>query len=116
MALLVLITQTTCIPVTFESGESMIIDCYITPLDPSCAVVLGYNWLTCYNPLIDWVLGSITFHSQLLEDPVLSPTSSARSAPLPLRNPQVAETPLSAKNPHVALIGEAAFALASKQP
>src|SRR5271156_2308492 len=115
MALLVLITQTTCIPVTFESGESMIIDCYITPLDPSCAVVLGYNWLTCYNPLIDWVLGSITFHSQLLEDPVLSTMSSARLAPLPSQNPHVLDIPLSTEPPCVALIGAAAFALASKQ-
>src|SRR5271156_393742 len=115
MALLVLITQTTCIPVTFESGESMIIDCYVTPLDPSCAVVLGYNWLTHYNPLIDWVLGSITFCSQLLEDSVLSPMSSASPAPLPSRNPHVLEILLSAEHPHVALIGTVAFALASRQ-
>src|SRR5277367_79945 len=118
MALLVLLSLTTSIPVTFESGESMIIDCYVTPLDPSCAVVLGYNWLTRYNPLMDWV-GSITFRSQLLEGPVLSPTSSARSAPLPSRNPQVLEIPLSTEHPRVALIGAAAFAafaLASKQP
>src|SRR5271168_2130550 len=63
--------------------------------------------------MIDWVLGSITFRSQLLEGPVLSPTSSARSAPLPSRNPP--ETLFSAEHPRVALIGAAAFALASKQ-
>ena len=65
--------------------------------------------------MIDWVLGSITFRSQLLKGPVLSPTSSARSAPLPSWNPQVPEIPLSAEHPRVALIGAAAFALASKQ-
>src|SRR6202040_2205971 len=39
-------------------------------LNPSCVVVLGYNWLTHYNPLIDWVLSSITFPSTCIENPV----------------------------------------------
>src|ERR1700720_361735 len=43
---------------------------HITMLDPSCIAVLGYNWLTCYNPLIDWVLSSITFLSTRIENPV----------------------------------------------
>ena len=103
------ITQTTELPVTFPSGESMAINLFVTPLDPSCSMVLGYNWLTRYNPLIDWVLGSITFRPHLLELPA-PPTSSARSAQLP---PQ---KPLSSAPPRIALIGAAAFALASKQP
>src|SRR5882724_4026219 len=56
-----IISQALDLQLCFPTGESHKLTLFVTPLDQSCMIVLGYHWLTCYNPLIDWVLGSISF-------------------------------------------------------
>ena len=88
---------------------------YVTPLDGSCSLVLGYNWLTHFNPLIDWVLGSISFHS--FEQNILAPQSSPQQPPdlPPLADPTPPDPPLSfsqRKAPPITIISVPAFTLA----
>ena len=46
----------------------MLLTFYVTWLDSTCSVVLGYSWLTHYNPGINWILRHIIFHTTLQEE------------------------------------------------
>ncbi|KAF8830071.1 hypothetical protein HHX47_DHR2000551 [Lentinula edodes] len=60
---------------------SLLVSCsyylYVTHLDSSCKAVLGYSFLSRYNPLIDWASQNITFHNTSHFD---SPQTSVPSA------------------------------------
>ena len=78
-------------------------------MEASCITVLGHNWLTHYNPLIDWVLGSIKFRSPLQTDSLMSPETVAMA---PLSSDPLTPTPLIALK--VSFVNTAAFARLSK--
>ena len=97
------ITQSLDLPIQFPTGEIQNLTFFVTPLDQGCMIVLGYCWLTCFNPMIDWVLGHISFHQPLQPEAKTSPlfeafppsalpqslpetTSLETSEPLPLVN------------------------------
>ena len=102
------ITTVVNLPLRFPMGTSMIVDFYVTPLDSSASVILGHNWLTRYNPLIDWALGSVSFFSTGSDPPTHMQMTFTRASTLPQR------LRLSDSTPKVSLVSAAAFKLASR--
>jgi len=99
----------------------MTLDFYVIPLDSCYLLVLGHSWLTCYNPLIDWVSGSISFRPpSVLQSPASVPPVETLVNPLfsPAENPlqfTPSKTPLSnPKRPHIAIISAPALLRASR--
>ena len=106
------ITQATDLSIRFPSGDVTSATFYVTSLDSSCPLVLGYTWLTRYNPLIDWVLGLISFRSNEQRMPTPQAPSSDVST---IVTPSTPDNPLSpltdspTPSPHISLVNAAAF-------
>ena len=112
-----IITEATDFPIRFPSGD-------VTPLNSDCRIILRHNWLTRYNPLIDWVLSSIEFRTPLQQVPAPSslPNHDAQSPSALRLDPSSVSSPsltdsLKAPGlwaPPIALINAAAYVHACK--
>ncbi|CDO74296.1 hypothetical protein BN946_scf184839.g1, partial [Trametes cinnabarina] len=107
------ITCSTNLPIHFPSGEVIDIDFYVTPLDKSVSAVLGYSWLTTYNPLIDWKKRSIQFRSVSPTRPVSDPAPATPIAPATL-SPEIPSVTSPTSAPRISLVNASAFARACK--
>lgn len=108
------ITRTASIPLHFPLGEIILVDFYVTPLNQSVSAVLGYSWLSAYNPLIDWKKHSIQFRTALTTRPI--PELVPPPSPLlpPASTPEPASTPRAALP--VSFVNAAVFAHACELP
>src|SRR5438046_547456 len=102
-----MLTQTTDIPIHFPSGEITPFMFYVTPLDSSCSAVLGLNWLTRYNPLIDWVLRSISFRPALLDSPVSTSPPANVPEQLPPPTSDLPESSVTPPTPSISVVSAA---------
>src|SRR5882672_2792606 len=80
------ISQALDLQIHFSTRESQTLTFYVTPLDQSCTIVLGYRWLTRYNPSIDWILGSIFLQQLLQHESKTSPSIETLQLLAPLPN------------------------------
>ena len=111
------ITEATNLPIWFPSGN-------VTPLDSDCRIILGHNWLTRCNLLIDWVLSSIEFRTPLqqvpapssLPNPDAQSLSALRLDPLSVSSPTPTNSPKAPglQAPPIALINAVAYVCACK--
>ena len=138
-----IISEMLRLPILFPSGDVQYLDFYVTRLDAPSDLVLGYNWLHRFNPLIDWSTANISFRPIVTSGvspstpqaimPVLDsenlgpfsaePMPSETSSPAPAPSmesslgPNVPPTPTSAfaTPPHISLVSAAAYSAILRQ-
>ena len=114
------ITQALNLSIRFPTRETQNLTFFVTPLDQGCMIVLGYRWLTQFNPSVDWVLGHIIFHQSSQPEAKTSPPVEIFSPvptpalPNPIPDPEIPLLLVNQKPPRVTLINASTFVCACK--
>ena len=114
------LTQALNLSVCFPTRETQNLTFFVTPLDQGCTIVLGFRWLTRFNPSIDWVLGCIIFRQSSQPEAKTSPPVETLSSaptlalPNPVPDPETPLPPVNRKPLRVTLINASTFAHACK--
>ena len=95
---------------------------FVTLLDQGCTIVLGYCWLTHFNPTIDWVLGRIFFRQPSQPETKTSPPIKTFPLSVPLSSLEITSPETSEpfppvnnrKPPRVTLINASVYARGCK--
>jgi len=80
------------LPIRFSCSYSCQIEFFVTKLEDTYPIVLGHNWLTQHNPLVDWRKGTLEFNAPEPADWPISPW------PDPKPQNRLSETPTSSEN------------------
>ena len=116
------ITQSFDLPIQFPTREIQNLTFFLTLLDQGCTIVLGYHWLTHFNPMIDWVLGHISFCQLSQPETKMSPPVKTFLLSAPLSSPEITSPETSEpflpvnnrKPPQVTLINASTYACTCK--
>ena len=125
-----LVNRVVSLPIKFPCSYSCQIEFFITKLEGTYPIVLGYNWLTQHNPLVDWRKGTLECNAPEPADQPISPrydlepqnppletSPSSENSPIyPISAPenQLSNDQSSPEKPQISLVNAAAFKIACK--
>ena len=86
-----LVNHVVSLPIRFPCSYSCQIEFFVTKLEGTYPIVLGHNWLTQHNPLVDWRKGTLEFNALEPADQPISPQYDLEPQNPPLEIPPSSE-------------------------